>query len=172
MRRLVRLFQPSTLRRDAHRAYVGIVRQSRQPELYRELGIPDTPEGRFEALCLHLFLAMHRLQHEAGEETHRLARYIMEAFVHDMDRTLRETGIGDTGVGRRVKRAAAAMFARIAAYRAAVSDRQAFSTLLKDYVYSGLTRDPAALAQYAYAQLHGAGAIPLATAATGVIGEL
>jgi cytochrome b pre-mRNA-processing protein 3 len=99
--------------------YERIVAQARQPAFYARLGVPDTPEGRFEMLTLHLFLVLHRLKHGAGEPaTAALAQSLTDHLVADMDANLREMGAGDLGVGRRVKRMAGALYGRIAAYEA------------------------------------------------------
>lgn len=97
--------------------YERIVAQAREPAFYARLGVPDTPDGRFEMLTLHLFLVLHRLKHERSDPvTAALAQRLTDHLVADMDANLREMGAGDLGVGRRVKRMAGALYGRIAAY--------------------------------------------------------
>ena len=98
--------------------YDSIVAQSRAESFYRELGVPDTMEGRFELIVLHTHLVLERLRHD-GHAGQALSRALIEAFVADMDASMREIGIADLGVPRRVKRAAAALFERSRAYAAA-----------------------------------------------------
>jgi len=94
--------------------YRSIVEQSRRLEFFVEFGVPDTPTGRFEVLVLHLFLVMHRMREE--EEHAELARSLSEEAVLDFDRNMREMGIGDLSVGRKVKSLTEGMYGRFGAY--------------------------------------------------------
>ena len=117
--------------------YDSIVAQSRAEIFYRELGVPDTAEGRFELIVLHLHLVLERLRRE-GTAGVRLSRALIEAFVTDMDDSMREFGIGDMGVPRRVKRAAAAVYERSAAYAAAQqaqAEVNALAQVLLEHIY-------------------------------------
>ena len=100
--------------------YARIVRQSRHPELYLELGVPDTVEGRFEMIVLHLFALTHRLV-RASDGDADFARAVTEAFVADMDANLREMGVGDLSVGKKVRTLYAVYGRRVAAYDVAIS---------------------------------------------------
>jgi len=108
------------LRRKAGEIYGAIVTQARQPEFYAKLGILDTPAGRYETVVVHLFLVLERLR-GGGTRPCLLARALVEAFVADMDDSLRELGTGDVAVARKVKRAAAGLYERSAAYRAGLA---------------------------------------------------
>jgi cytochrome b pre-mRNA-processing protein 3 len=94
--------------------YRSIVEQSRRQEFFVEYGVPDTPTGRFEVLVLHLFLVMHRMREEDGLA--ELARSLSEEAILDFDRNMREMGIGDLSVGRKVKSLAEGMYGRFGAY--------------------------------------------------------
>jgi cytochrome b pre-mRNA-processing protein 3 len=98
----------------ARELYRSIVEQSRRPEFFVEYGVPDTPTGRFEVLVLHLFLVMHRMREEDGLAV--LARSLSEEAILDFDRNMREMGIGDLSVGRKVKSLAEGMYGRFGAY--------------------------------------------------------
>ena len=104
-------------RHTADELYGRVVAAARQPVFYGDLGVPDTPEGRYELVALHLFLGLERLRLEGarGETVSRLA---LEAFVTDMDDCMREMGVGDLTVPKRVKRAAAGFYERAGVYRA------------------------------------------------------
>jgi len=110
---LSRLF--STSKSTAWTLYAEVVTRARRAEYFRQWGVPDTPSGRFEVLALHLFLVMHRLRSDEGLSN--LARALSEEAVLDMDRNLREMGVGDLSVGRKVKSLAEAMYGRFGAYR-------------------------------------------------------
>lgn len=102
-------------REAAAALYSAVVAQARDPVFYRELGVPDSLDGRFEALALHAFLLLSRLKAE-GAAAADLAQALFDTFFEDMDRSLREMGAGDLGVGRRVKAMAQGFYGRIRAY--------------------------------------------------------
>ena len=104
-------------RRTARSLYGSIVTQARSRNLYAGLGVPDTAEGRFEMIVLHLVLVLRRLARE-GEAGSRLARAVTETFVVDLDDSLREMTVGDLAVPREVKRAVAVLHDRYATYGA------------------------------------------------------
>ncbi len=100
--------------------YGAAVAQARRPEFYSTLGVPDTLDGRFELVALHVFLILHRLKRDRAE-TEDLAQQVFDAMFADMDRSLREMGAGDVGVGPKVKRMAQAFYGRVSAYDAALA---------------------------------------------------
>jgi cytochrome b pre-mRNA-processing protein 3 len=97
--------------RTAREIYGSIVTSARQRTFYADWKVPDTPEGRFELLVIHMALVMQRLG-RAGASGPDLSRALAEAFVIDIDDNMREIGIGDLAVPRKVKRAAAALYDR------------------------------------------------------------
>ena len=107
-------------RTPAERLYSEAVRQARSPGFYGVGRVPDTVEGRFEALCLHGFLILHRLKAE-GEQGRALAQQFFDAMFADMDRNLREIGIGDLAVGKRIKLLAENFYGRIKSYEEGLS---------------------------------------------------
>lgn len=116
--KLARLFR----RRDAaaHPLYAQIVAQARQPDFYLAAGVPDTVQGRFEMIALHMFLVLHRLKQEGGQGAD-LAQDLFDLMFEDMDRNLRELGTGDLAVGKRIKTLAKGLYGRIAAYEQGLS---------------------------------------------------
>jgi cytochrome b pre-mRNA-processing protein 3 len=120
-------------RRTARSLYGSIVTAARRPGFYADWGVPDTVQGRFELILLHLVLLQHRLGAE-GQPGARLAQALSETFVVDMDDGMREMTFGDLAVPREVKRAAAALFDRYRAYLAALAG--ADDTLLQDALRS------------------------------------
>jgi cytochrome b pre-mRNA-processing protein 3 len=96
-----------------------LVRQARSPWFYADLGVPDTPEGRFEAITLHTFLIIHRLNQE-NRRTSELSQQLFDVLFGDMDSGLREMGVGDVGVGKRLKRMIQDFYGRAAAYEQAI----------------------------------------------------
>jgi cytochrome b pre-mRNA-processing protein 3 len=110
--------------RTARKLYGSIVTQARRPVFYAEWGIPDTPQGRFEMVVLHLALAARRLARE-GAAGQRLARAVNERFIVDMDDTMREMTFGDLRVPREIKQVTAALLDRHRAYADALGETEA-----------------------------------------------
>lgn len=111
-------------RKAAERIYAAALAAARRPALYLDCGVPDTLQGRFEMVALHLFPVLHRLMHEPGDDP-ELARLISEHFVNDMDGAFREMGVGDLSVPKRMKTLYSSFAGRISAYGSAVGEGQA-----------------------------------------------
>ena len=132
-----RLFRRAANTVVIDRLYAAIVEASRQRSLYVAYAIPDTFEGRFESLALHAVLVLRRLQNceEPGPE---MAQHLVDTVFASFDRTLREMGVGDTSVPKRMKTIAEAFLGRSAAYDLALrSDDDALAVALARNVYSG-----------------------------------
>lgn len=102
----------SSTGREAASLYSAVVDVARDPLLYRDAGVPDTLEGRFAALCLTMALAYQRIAADGALSEPEKAfwnRALTERFVEDMDRSLREQGVGDMSVGKKVRALAAAL---------------------------------------------------------------
>ena len=102
---------------NAHRLHNACVEKSRNPLFYKELGVPDTVEGRFEMLCLHASFIIEAL-YSMGRPT--LAQALFDVMFKDMDRNMREAGVGDLAVPRRMKAMMKDFKGRSFAYREAV----------------------------------------------------
>ncbi len=113
------LAQRRNRKRTAQNLYGSIVALSRQPELYSEIGVPDSVEGRFEILVVHMFLLLDRLERD-GEKSKPLAQALVDEFFSDMDTTTRELGVGDLSVPKKIRRLVAIFSQRLHAYRAAI----------------------------------------------------
>jgi cytochrome b pre-mRNA-processing protein 3 len=123
---------------------------SRAPGLYTGAGVPDTFEGRFESLALHAFLVMRRLRELPDPAAAVAQEFVDHLFAH-LDQGLRQSGIGDLGVPKRMKKMAQGFYGRIDAYDAAVEsdDRSELEAALRRNV-TGDT-DAGALADYVLA---------------------
>ena len=97
--------------------YGAIVAQARSPALYADLGVPDTVEGRFEMVVLHTVLVMRRLR-GAGSAVEETGQAVFDLFCRDMDRSLREMGVGDLAVPKRMRKIGEGFYGRAAAYEA------------------------------------------------------
>lgn len=112
---LFRLFKGRRWTEAAEAVYASVVRQSRRPDFYTRLGVADTVDGRFDMICLHAALVIRRLTAEAGSGP-AVAQKVFDVMFRDMDRSLREMGVGDLSVGKHIKGMAKAFYGRAAAY--------------------------------------------------------
>ncbi len=118
--------------------YAAIVAAARQPKFYANWGVADTIDGRFDMVVLHLYLVLARLKNDAPQ----LCQSLTNQFSDDMDGNLRELGVGDLGVGKRVRHMAEALQGRVRAYDQA-SDEATLVEALTRNVYQGKTVDHA-----------------------------
>ena len=102
-------------REAARRLYLVAVRQARDPMLYTEGGVADTLDGRFDLIVLHAVPLMRRLR-QCDEEGRQLSQTLFDVMFDDMDQSLREMGVGDLRVGKRVKQMARAFYGRAKVY--------------------------------------------------------
>lgn len=149
--RLAQWFRPSPALSGARRLYAHLVDQARAPAFYAAYGVPDSLDGRYEMLALHAFVALRRLRREPGGAG-ALAQALFDVMFTDMDRSLREIGVGDLSVGKRVKDMARGLYGRIAAYEDGLADPagEALARALARNVY-GTVAPPAAGALVALA---------------------
>jgi cytochrome b pre-mRNA-processing protein 3 len=97
----------------ADQLYGEVVKAARRARWFAELGVPDTPEGRFEMIGLHAALVLRRLRAEGPAGT-ALAQELFDLMFADIDAALRELGVGDLSVGKQVRRLAGQFYARLA----------------------------------------------------------
>jgi len=155
-----------------HAVYGRIVERAREPQFYEQWGVPDTFDGRFELLALHAFLVLHRLRRE-GDEAEDFAQALFDTLFFDMDRGLRERGVGDLGVGRRVKDMVKAFYGRISAYEKGLADAAALAAGLRRNLYGTVAEpDAAQIAQAAVYVRRQAAALAGQPVATLLAGEV
>lgn len=99
--------------------YSLAVRQARTPALYTRFGTPDTVEGRFGQVSLHVYLILRRLKSDNPDEQ-KIARSLVDIMFRNLDSALRELGVGDLSVSRKMRRLAEQFYGRIAAYEKAL----------------------------------------------------
>ncbi|HVY57792.1 MAG TPA: ubiquinol-cytochrome C chaperone family protein [Xanthobacteraceae bacterium] len=133
---IFRLFRPDPRKTTLHALYGVIVAQARRPEFYTGYDVPDTVDGRFDMIVLHLALFLRRLRREPAD-FQPMGQGLFDVFCRDMDHNLREMGIGDLAVPKEMKRLGEAFYGRLEAY-----DR-AFSSGSPDAVAAALARNVA-----------------------------
>ncbi len=134
--------------------YGEIVAAARRPRLYADWQVPDTPLGRFEMVSLHLFLFLHRLRGENAGALREISQEVTDLFFREVDHSLRELGIGDLGVPKRMKKLARMFYGRLNAYGQALDsvDRNALADALRRNIAPERTvwNEAEALAAYVF----------------------
>ncbi|AWZ00755.1 ubiquinol-cytochrome C chaperone [Rhodobiaceae bacterium] len=95
--------------------YRNLVDQARSPQFYLNVGVPDTLDGRFDMIVLHMVVVIERLS-VIGAPAKELSQKLFDVMFDDMDQALREIGVGDLSVGKKVKTMARAFYGRLGAY--------------------------------------------------------
>jgi cytochrome b pre-mRNA-processing protein 3 len=157
---ILEVFRRSSRDRNMTRLYGAIVAQARATAFYSHYGVPDTVEGRFELIVLHLVLMLWRLDPDRGGSDNgrhrsRISQDLFDVFCRDLDANLREMGVGDLAVPRKMRSFGEAFYGRQAAYRAALAipDAGALEDALARNILGGTGSDTGAvrLARYARA---------------------
>ncbi|WP_376094096.1 ubiquinol-cytochrome C chaperone family protein [Roseomonas sp. CCTCC AB2023176] len=119
--------------------YTAAVEAARDPALYGPEAVPDTLDGRFDLIALHVALLVRRLRGDPDPRGPALAQAVFDAMFADMDMSLREMGVGDMSVGKRVKNMWEAWHGRARAYETALEagDRFALEEALSRNVWRG-----------------------------------
>lgn len=134
--RLARWFSPSSAQVSAHLAYVQVVSQARLPVFYEAWHVEDSIDGRFDVIVLHICVLLERLEaFEDRQDVQFFMRDLIEVFFSDMDRSLREMGVSDTGVGIRIKKMVEAFYGRRKGYGETLEDEAALQETLRRNVY-------------------------------------
>lgn len=123
--------------------YTALVEQARQPAFYAQWSVPDSRDGRLEMVSLHVILVLRRLRTE-GVEGRGLAQAVLDRMFEDLDRHLREWGVGDPSVGKRMKELAGSFLGRFAALEPLLADADpgALAEVLRRNVYSEVAAPP------------------------------
>jgi len=136
IRSLKRLFQPSVQDVAARQLYIATVKQARSVAFYEQWSVPDTVTGRFDMISLHAYIVMRRLMN--GPSAKAFSEAYCGMIFTDMDRSLREMGVGDLSVGKKVKKLAEGFYGRAAAYETALNGGQdSLSDVLQRNIYGG-----------------------------------
>jgi cytochrome b pre-mRNA-processing protein 3 len=113
-----RLFGDKRQRAALRPLYDAVVKAGRDPVWYRDGGVPDTMEGRFDLLSALVAIVLLRLESE-GEGARHESVMLTELYVDDMDGTLRQLGIGDVVVGKHVGKMMGMLGGQLGALRTA-----------------------------------------------------
>ena len=128
--------------KQSARALYEICRACARQEAFYQAGVSDDVQGRFEMLAVHLWLVLHHLR-RLGEAS--LSKRLTAVFFSEMDAAMRESGVGDMSVPRRIKITAQALYGRLKAYDAALA-QQTLEIALRQNIRVGRGRSADALA--------------------------
>lgn len=106
--------------------YQSVMGQARRPAFFTLMNVPDTIAGRFDMLMVHAILALRRLkaiQGDRAEEAADRSQNLADVLFKDLDRALRETGVGDPSMPKKMNKLAAAFFGRAKAYGQALDGK-------------------------------------------------
>lgn len=141
--------EAATARAAARAVYAKAVAQARQPHIYSEFGVPDTPDGRLEMVQLHVILILRRLQ-RGSEHDQVVGQQLFNVFFRDVDHSLREAGVGDLSVGKWIRKLAEQFYARVAEIETGLETENAsqLQGALDRNVLAAQGWDPSALVAY------------------------
>ena len=109
------LFAPNPAKAAGRRLYDAAAAKARDPAFYLDAGAPDTPNGRFELYTLHVVLILHRLKGE-GRDASMVGQALFDTYLRALDDSLRELGVGDLSVGKKMRKLGEAFYGRAKAY--------------------------------------------------------
>ena len=142
---MLNLLRKSAARKELGRALEQqLAGRARAGFFYERLGVPDTLDGRFDMVALHAWLALARLK-DAGRDD--AAQALTDALFIGFDEALREQGISDMGMGRRMKAIANAFYGRLAAYGAADTEAKMAEALARNIWRGGAVDDECSAAR-------------------------
>jgi len=136
---LDRLFKPRATQAVGRALYAGAVSQARSADFYGRLAAPDSVEGRFELYALHVILLLDRLRRQ-GEQAGETSQALFDTFVRSLDDALREMGVGDLSVGKKMRKLAEAFYGRVKSYEtalAALPERAELEAVVGRTVFAG-----------------------------------
>ena len=145
-----RFFTPRPSVLAGRALFVSASEQARRPAFYDLGGVPDTYEGRFELYTLHVVLLLRRLQGE-GAQVAETRQGLFDAFVRNLDDGLREMGVGDLSVGKKMRKLGAGVYGRLKSYDtalAATGDEPLIALLTRTVFAGEVSPGAPALAAY------------------------
>lgn len=149
---LSRFRRENPARAAADRLHAAVAARAREPIFYTAFGVPDTVDGRFDLLALHAFIALESLKGQ-GEAGNDVATHLTTALFGGFEDALRDLGVSDFGLSRRIKAMADAFYGRLEHY-AAAADGGALAAAIVRNLYrgdEGMAKRAAVLAHYVIA---------------------
>lgn len=139
---MISFSNPFKVRREAnaaHSLYTATIAAARDPWLFNDCDVPDTAEGRFETLTLMAFIVLNRLKDIDGGES--VSQAYFDIMFEDIEANLREMGVGEATMAKRVKKLASSFYGRLKTYDSAITsdDPTQWSQTIKRYLYDDIS---------------------------------
>ncbi|GGA51119.1 ubiquinol-cytochrome C chaperone family protein [Pelagibacterium lentulum] len=135
-------FRKNRLSAPVYAVYNAIVAQSRHEIFYAQWSVPDTLTGRFDMISLHMAMVFRRLRQD-DKATKEFAQALFDCFFFDMDRSLREMGVGDLSVGKRIEKMGSLFYGMLANLNAALDsgDANELESVISRNILDGKTSE-------------------------------
>ncbi len=160
----MKLFRSKPQKNVGLSLYAACVEQARLPDLYLNMAVPDTVEGRFELYTLHVMLLLDRMRGQ-GARAQDISQALFDSYIQALDDALREMGVGDLSVGKKMRKLGEAFYGRAKSYEvafASLPDTQELNALLARTVFAETpTAEVAPIASYVLAQRDNLLGLPL-----------
>jgi cytochrome b pre-mRNA-processing protein 3 len=140
------LMKSAARKKEGAALYDGLVSQARAAVFFRDFGVADSIDGRFDVLVFHAWMVLAELKVQGAEDA---AQGLTDTLFTGFDSAMREQGAGDMGLGRKMKSFANAFFGRLAAYEQAGNQAELAAALAKN-LWRGAEPDARAAALAAY----------------------
>lgn len=139
---MISFTNPFKVRRDAnvaHELYTATINAARDPWLFNDCEVPDTPEGRFETLTLMSFIVLNRFKDMDGADS--IAQAYFDIMFEDIDANLREMGVGEASLAKRMKKLAGSFYGRVKTYDNAITsdDPSLWPQTIKRYLFADIS---------------------------------
>ncbi len=125
------LFKKSSSQQAPQQLYGGLMTHARSTSFFMAYGVPDTVMGRFDMLSLHVYLLARRLRDDGSEAAQGLSQAVFDLYVYDVERALRELGIGDTSVPKKKKKMIRSFYGQIDDFDEAINSNDTNELLEK-----------------------------------------
>ncbi len=145
------LFKKSSSQPIPQQLYGSVMTHARSAAFFTDYGIPDTVMGRFDILSLHIYLLARRFREEGSDIAQDLSQEIFDLYVHDVERALRELGIGDTSVPKKKKKMIRSFYGQIDDFDEAINTRnknEVMDKVSNRYLADVENANPALLTSY------------------------
>lgn len=142
------LRKTSARKQEGLRLYEGLVTRAREPVFFRDFGVADTIDGRFDMVVLHAWLALSALK---AADRNEAAQGLTDAIFVGFDEAMREQGAGDMGLSRKMKAFADAFYGRLSVYGQSANEEDLAAALARNLWRGADVGKPARkLAAYAW----------------------
>ena len=150
---MLQLFRQRPAYAAGQALYRAAADKARDPAFYRDAQAPDTVEGRFELYMIHVILLALRLRGQ-GRPAAETSQVMFDAFLRGLDDAMREMGVGDLSVGKKMRKLGEAFYGRAKRYDVLIGDPAELTAMIRRTLFAdveGAGADAGAASVSAYA---------------------